>query len=88
LVINGLNINFGLFLDKLSLSMLGVVTGIGLLIHIFSIWYMKNTSGLSRFFAYTHLFIASMIILVLADNFLFMYFGWEGVSICSYLLIG
>ncbi|CAL4320080.1 NADH-quinone oxidoreductase subunit L [Buchnera aphidicola] len=86
--IDGLNIDFGLVLDGLSLSMLGVVTGVGLLIHVFSIWYMRLEEGYSRFFAYTNLFIASMLILVLADNFLFMYLGWEGVSVCSYLLIG
>jgi NADH-quinone oxidoreductase subunit L len=67
--------------------MLIMITGIGLLVHIFSIWYMDNKEGYSRFFAYTNLFIASMAVLVLADNFLFMYMGWECVSICSYLLI-
>ncbi|WP_422667116.1 NADH-quinone oxidoreductase subunit L [Buchnera aphidicola] len=85
--INELNIDIGFMLDGLSLSMLDVVTCIGLLIHIFSIWYMKSREGYSRFFAYTNLFIASMLTLVLADNFLFMYLGWEGVSVCSYLLI-
>ncbi|QCI15855.1 NADH-quinone oxidoreductase subunit L [Buchnera aphidicola] len=88
LSINELKIDFALFLDGLSLSMLFVITGVGLLIHIFSSWYMKDKEGYSRFFAYTNLFIASMSILVLADNFLFMYLGWEGVSVCSYLLIG
>ncbi|ALD15127.1 NADH:ubiquinone oxidoreductase subunit L [Buchnera aphidicola (Aphis glycines)] len=86
--INALRINCNLILDGLSLSMLLVITGIGLLIHIFSIWYMKNKEGCSRFFAYTNLFIASMSLLVLADNFILMYIGWEGISICSYLLIG
>lgn len=87
LSINELKINFGFLLDGLSVSMLFVVTGVGLLIHIFSSWYMKDKEGYSRFFAYTNLFIASMSVLVLADNFLFMYLGWEGVSVCSYLLI-
>ncbi|QCI20901.1 NADH-quinone oxidoreductase subunit L [Buchnera aphidicola (Hyperomyzus lactucae)] len=87
LSINELKIDFTVFLDGLSLSMLFVVTGIGLLIHVFSSWYMKGKEGYSRFFGYTNLFIASMSILVLADNFLFMYLGWEGVSVCSYLLI-
>lgn len=86
--INKFRIDFNLFLDGLSLSMLFVVTGVGLLIHIFSAWYMQNKEGYSRFFSYTNLFIASMSVLVLADNFLFMYLGWEGVSVCSYLLIG
>ncbi|QCI25385.1 NADH-quinone oxidoreductase subunit L [Buchnera aphidicola (Sitobion avenae)] len=88
LSINGFNIDFGFILDSLSLNMLFVITGVGLLIHIFSSWYMKFKEGYSRFFAYTNLFIASMSLLVLADNFLFMYLGWEGVSVCSYLLIG
>ncbi|QIQ41212.1 MAG: NADH-quinone oxidoreductase subunit L [Buchnera aphidicola (Aphis urticata)] len=86
--IDKLRIDCNLILDGLSLSMLGVITGIGLLIHIFSIWYMNNKEGYSRFFAYTNLFIASMSLLVLADNFILMYIGWEGVSLCSYLLIG
>ncbi|WAI18124.1 MAG: NADH-quinone oxidoreductase subunit L [Buchnera aphidicola (Acyrthosiphon caraganae)] len=88
LSINVLRINFGFILDGLSLSMLFVITGVGLLIHIFSSWYMRHKEGYSRFFAYTNLFVASMSVLVLADNFLFMYLGWEGVSVCSYLLIG
>ncbi|WP_348769516.1 NADH-quinone oxidoreductase subunit L [Buchnera aphidicola] len=88
IAIDTLRIDCNLILDGLALSMLVVITGIGLLIHIFSIWYMKNKEGYSRFFAYTNLFIASMSLLVLADNFIFMYIGWEGVSICSYLLIG
>ncbi|QCI18153.1 NADH-quinone oxidoreductase subunit L [Buchnera aphidicola (Aphis nasturtii)] len=86
--IDTLKIDCNLILDGLSLSMLGVITGIGLLIHIFSIWYMNNKEGYSRFFAYTNLFIASMSLLVLADNLILMYIGWEGVSLCSYLLIG
>jgi NADH-quinone oxidoreductase subunit L len=87
-IINEFKIDFGILLDELSLSMLLMVTGIGLLIHFFSSWYMNSKEGYSRFFAYTNLFIASMSILVLADNLLFMYVGWEGVSICSYFLIG
>ncbi|QIE01906.1 NADH-quinone oxidoreductase subunit L [Buchnera aphidicola] len=88
LSINNLKINCSFFIDGLSISMLFLITGIGLLVHIFSSWYMEDKEGYSRFFAYTNLFIASMSILVLADNFLFMYLGWEGVSVCSYLLIG
>jgi NADH-quinone oxidoreductase subunit L len=75
-------------LDGLSLTMLGVVTGVGFLIHVFASWYMRGEEGYSRFFAYTNLFIASMVFLVLADNLLFLYLGWEGVGLCSYLLIG
>jgi len=88
LSINKLQIDFVFLIDGLSLSMLFLITGVGLLIHIFSIWYMRFKEGYSRFFAYTNLFIASMSVLVLSDNFLFMYLGWEGVSVCSYLLIG
>ncbi len=77
-----------LHLDGLSLTMLCVVSGVGFLIHLFASWYMRGEEGYSRFFAYMNLFVASMLFLVLADNLLFLYFGWEGVGLCSYLLIG
>ncbi|MEZ5539696.1 MAG: NADH-quinone oxidoreductase subunit L [Pseudomonadales bacterium] len=77
-----------LHLDGLSLMMLCVVTGVGFLIHLFASWYMRGEEGYSRFFAYMNLFVASMLYLVLADNLLFLFFGWEGVGLCSYLLIG
>ncbi|MGB4074397.1 NADH-quinone oxidoreductase subunit L [Pseudomonas sp.] len=80
--------SFTLYLDGLSLTMLGVVTGVGFLIHLFASWYMRGEEGYSRFFAYTNLFIFSMLMLVLGDNLLVLYFGWEGVGLCSYLLIG
>ncbi len=79
---------FALHLDGLSLTMLGIVTGVGALIHLFASWYMRGDDGYSRFFAYMNLFIASMLYLVLGDNLLFLYCGWEGVGLCSYLLIG
>ncbi|MBF7140730.1 MULTISPECIES: NADH-quinone oxidoreductase subunit L [Pseudomonas] len=79
---------FTLYLDGLSVTMLGVVVGVGFLIHVFASWYMRGEDGYSRFFSYTNLFIASMLFLVLGDNLLFLYFGWEGVGLCSYLLIG
>lgn len=79
---------FRLSLDGLSLTMLGVVTGVGFFIHLFASWYMRGEEGYSRFFTYTNLFIASMLFLVLADDLLFVYLGWEGVGLCSYLLIG
>ena len=82
------NIGVNLVLDGLSLTMLSVVTGVGFLIHMFASWYMRGEEGYSRFFAYTNLFIASMVVLVLSDNLLLMYLGWEGVGLCSYLLIG
>lgn len=82
------NPHFTLYLDGLSLTMLGVVTGVGFLIHLFAAWYMRGEEGYDRFFAYMNLFVVSMLCLVLADNLLFLYFGWEGVGLCSYLLIG
>ncbi|MFV8925618.1 NADH-quinone oxidoreductase subunit L [Serratia fonticola] len=82
------NVGVTLVLDGLSLTMLSVVTGVGFLIHMYASWYMRGEEGYSRFFAYTNLFIASMVVLVLADNLLLMYLGWEGVGLCSYLLIG
>ncbi|QJC31791.1 NADH-quinone oxidoreductase subunit L [Enterobacteriaceae endosymbiont of Donacia tomentosa] len=88
LSIDRLHINFNLYLDMLSIIMLSITTGVGFIIHLFSIWYMKNEEDYSRFFAYTNLFIASMALLILADNFVLMFFGWEGVGVCSYLLIG
>jgi len=86
--VSGFQADFGLHLDGLSLTMLGVVTGVGFLIHLFASWYMRGEEGYSRFFAYTNLFIFSMLLLVLGDNLLLLYFGWEGVGLCSYLLIG
>ncbi|UVE16098.1 NADH-quinone oxidoreductase subunit L [Pseudomonas sp. LS44] len=88
MAVEGFRPSFTLHLDGLSLTMLGVVTGVGFLIHLFASWYMRGEEGYSRFFAYTNLFIASMLFLVLGDNLLFLYFGWEGVGLCSYLLIG
>lgn len=86
--VEGFAPNMALYLDGLSLTMLGVVTGVGFLIHLFASWYMRGEEGYSRFFAYTNLFIFSMLLLVLGDNLLLLYFGWEGVGLCSYLLIG
>lgn len=80
--------DFSLRLDGLSLTLLGVVTGVGFLIHLFASWYMRGDDGYSRFFAYMNLFVASMLLLVLGDNLLVLYLGWEGVGLCSYLLIG
>ncbi|AFP84973.1 NADH-quinone oxidoreductase subunit L [secondary endosymbiont of Ctenarytaina eucalypti] len=77
-----------LSLDGLSLTMLSIITGVGFFIHLYASWYMHGEEGYARFFAYTNLFIASMTLLVLADNLLLMYLGWEVVGLCSYLLIG
>ncbi len=79
---------FGLQLDGLSLTMTGVVTGVGFFIHLFASWYMRGEEGYARFFSYMNLFVASMLVLVQADNLALLYLGWEGVGICSYLLIG
>jgi NADH-quinone oxidoreductase subunit L len=74
--------------DQLSILMTLIVTGVGFLIHVYSIGYMHGDPGFWRFFAYLNLFIFAMLNLVLADNFLLMFLGWEGVGLCSYLLIG
>jgi NADH-quinone oxidoreductase subunit L len=79
---------FGLYLDALSLVMVLVVTIVGFLIHLYSAELMSGDEGYRRFFAYMNLFVAAMCVLVLADNLLFLYLGWEGVGLCSYLLIG
>jgi NADH-quinone oxidoreductase subunit L len=81
-------VDFSFYLDQLSLVMLLVVTGVGFLIHIYSIGYMWEESGFYRFFAYLNLFMFFMLTLVLASNYLLMFIGWEGVGLASYLLIG
>lgn len=86
--VSNLGVHFALRLDVVSLVMTGIVTGVGFLIHLFASWYMRGEEGYARFFAYMNLFIASMLFLVLGSNLLFLYFGWEGVGLCSYLLIG
>ncbi|WP_166266043.1 NADH-quinone oxidoreductase subunit L [Marinobacter caseinilyticus] len=78
----------GLRLDGLALTMLGVITGVGFLIHLFAGWYMRGELGITRFYAYMNLFVFSMVLLVLGDNLLLLFLGWEGVGLCSYLLIG
>src|SRR5450432_4841657 len=83
-----LSIGCDLAVDRLTIVMLLVVTGIGSLIHIYAIGYMAHEEGYYRFFAYLNLFMFFMLILVLASNFLLLFVGWEGVGLCSYLLIG
>ncbi|HXK59762.1 MAG TPA: NADH-quinone oxidoreductase subunit L [Acidobacteriota bacterium] len=83
-----LEISWGMQLDPLSAVMILVVTGVGLLIHIYAIGYMYKEAGFYRFFAYMNLFMFMMLTLVLANNYLLMFVGWEGVGLCSYLLIG
>ncbi|MDM1759424.1 NADH-quinone oxidoreductase subunit L [Acinetobacter sp. 251-1] len=77
-----------LSLDGLSLLMMGMITGVGFLIHIFATWYMRGEEDFARFFSYFNLFVASMLVLVLGDNLALLFLGWEGVGLCSYLLIG
>ncbi len=79
---------FGFYLDQLSMVMVLVVTGVGFLIHIYSVGYMAHEGGYYRFFAYLNLFMFFMLTLVLANNYLLMFVGWEGVGLASYLLIG
>lgn len=81
-------VNFGYQIDQLSLYMTLIITGIGSLIHIYSMGYMHGEEGFNRFFVYLNLFIFSMLNLVLGDNLVLMFLGWEGVGVCSYLLIG
>jgi NADH-quinone oxidoreductase subunit L len=86
--VDGFKPAFGLHIDAMSMVFLFVITFVGFLIHLYSIEFMHEDEGFSRFFAYLNLFVFSMLILVLADNLLLMYLGWEGVGLCSYLLIG
>ena len=83
-----LNISVDFAIDRLTAVMLMVVTGVGLLIHIYAVGYMAHEGGYYRFFAYLNLFMFFMLILVLGANFLLLFVGWEGVGLCSYLLIG
>ena len=83
-----LSVNIAYQVDQLSILMTLIVTGVGFLIHVYSIGYMRSDRGFWRFFAYLNLFIFMMLNLVLANNFLLMFLGWEGVGLCSYLLIG
>jgi NADH-quinone oxidoreductase subunit L len=84
----GFKVTFGLFADHLSGSMLLVITGVGFLIHLYSTEYMSHDDGYWRFFAYLNLFVAAMLTLVLGDSLPLLFIGWEGVGMCSYLLIG
>ena len=86
--VGGLNVSFAYQVDQLSLLMSLIVTGVGFLIHIYSIGYMHGDKGFWRFFAYLNLFIFAMMNLILGDNFVLLFLGWEGVGLCSYLLIG
>jgi NADH-quinone oxidoreductase subunit L len=84
----GLQVDFGLQLDQLSMCFVLLITGVGSLIHVYSVGYMAEDPDRRRFFGYLNLFLAAMLLLVLADNYLGLYVGWEGVGLASYLLIG
>ena len=86
--VGGFAPGINLHLDGLSLLMMGMITGVGFLIHIFATWYMRGEEDFARFFSYFNLFVASMLVLVLGDNLALLFLGWEGVGLCSYLLIG
>ena len=80
--------DFSFTVDHLSIVMMLIITGIGALIHLYSIGYMHDDEGFHKFFAYLNLFIFSMLLLVMGSNFLILFIGWEGVGLCSFLLIG
>ncbi|MBI1930737.1 NADH-quinone oxidoreductase subunit L, partial [Candidatus Poribacteria bacterium] len=82
------SVNIGFHVDALTTVMLLVITGVGFLIHVYSIGYMQHECGYMRYFAYLNLFVFAMLLLVLANNYAMMFIGWEGVGLCSYLLIG
>jgi NADH-quinone oxidoreductase subunit L len=86
--VGSLDVSFAYQVDQLSLVMALVVTGVGFIIHVYSIGYMHGDKAFWRFFAYLNLFIFAMMNLIMADNFVLMFLGWEGVGLCSYLLIG
>ena len=79
---------FSFYIDQLTLVMMSVITGVGFLIHLYSTEFMQDDSDYSRYFAYMNAFVAAMLVLVMADNLLLLYLGWEGVGVCSYLLVG
>ncbi|MBD9316818.1 NADH-quinone oxidoreductase subunit L, partial [Mycobacterium tuberculosis] len=84
----GLQVDFGLQIDQLSMCFVLLISGVGSLIHIYSVGYMAEDPDRRRFFGYLNLFLASMLLLVVADNYVLLYVGWEGVGLASYLLIG
>ena len=88
IIVGGFNVPVALQLDQLSISFVLLITGVGSLIHIYSIGYMEHDANRRKFFSYLNLFVAAMLTLVLADNYLLLYVGWEGVGLASYLLIG
>ena len=88
MTVGELNVSFRLWIDQLSLVMVSVITGVGFLIHWYATGYMSEEEGYSRFFCYMNLFVFAMLMLVMGDSLLLLFLGWEGVGLCSYLLIG
>ncbi len=88
MAVGGFSPGFTFYLDGLSTVMMLVITGVGFLIHVYATGYMADDPSYSRFFSYMNLFVAAMLMLVLGDNLVVLYLGWEGVGLCSYLLIG
>ena len=88
IAVGAFQVDAGLRLDPLSMTFVLLVTFVGSLIHVYSIGYMEHDPDRRRFFAYLNLFVAAMLLLVLADSYLMLYVGWEGVGLASYLLIG
>jgi NADH-quinone oxidoreductase subunit L len=86
--VGSLQVNFSFLVDQLSAIMLLIITGVGFLIHLYSVGYMHDDDGFGKFFAYLNLFVFFMLLLVMGSNYLIMFIGWEGVGLCSYLLIG
>jgi len=84
----GFRVSFAFLVDQLSSLMLLIITGVGFLIHLYSVGYMKGDAGYGKFFSYLNLFVFFMLLLVMGSNYLIMFIGWEGVGLCSYLLIG
>ncbi len=88
IVIGNLDIPFGFVVDQVSVVMMSVVTVVSTMVHIHSIGYMEHDKGFNRYFSYLSAFVFSMLVLVMSDNFAVLFIGWEGVGVCSWLLIG
>ena len=86
--VGGFNPGFTFYLDGLSMVMMLIITGVGFLIHLYATGYMSDDPSFARFFSYMNLLVSAMLMLVLGDNLVLPYLGWEGVGLCSYLLIG
>jgi NADH-quinone oxidoreductase subunit L len=88
IAVDNFTADIAFYVDGLTVVMMSVITGVGFLIHLYSLEFMDDDESFSRYFAYMNLFVAAMLLLVMADNLLLLYLGWEGVGVCSYLLVG